>query len=53
MDVRDERSVADGIAATSDALGGIDVLVNNAGIGMRSVNRRFMNGPAAVLDRGT
>jgi NAD(P)-dependent dehydrogenase (short-subunit alcohol dehydrogenase family) len=45
MDVRDEQSVADGIAAASDALGGIDVLVNNAGIGMRTVNPRFMSDP--------
>jgi NAD(P)-dependent dehydrogenase (short-subunit alcohol dehydrogenase family) len=45
MDARDERSVADGIAAATDALGGIDVLVNNAGIGMRTVNRRFMTDP--------
>jgi NAD(P)-dependent dehydrogenase (short-subunit alcohol dehydrogenase family) len=45
MDVRDEQSVADGIAAASDLLGGIDVLVNNAGIGMRTVNRRFMTDP--------
>jgi NAD(P)-dependent dehydrogenase (short-subunit alcohol dehydrogenase family) len=45
MDVRDERSVADGIAAAWEALGGIDVLVNNAGIGMRTVNRRFMSDP--------
>jgi gluconate 5-dehydrogenase len=45
MDVRDERSVEDGIAAARDALGGIDVLVNNAGIGMRTVNRRFMTDP--------
>ena len=33
MDVRDETSVADGVAAARGALGGIDVLVNNAGIG--------------------
>ncbi len=45
MDVRDARSVADGIAAATDALGGIDVLVNNAGIGMRTVNARFMTDP--------
>jgi NAD(P)-dependent dehydrogenase (short-subunit alcohol dehydrogenase family) len=45
MDVRDEQSVVDGIAAARDALGGIDVLVNNAGIGMRTVNRRFMTDP--------
>jgi gluconate 5-dehydrogenase len=45
MDVRDEQSVAGGMAAASDALGGIDVLVNNAGIGMRTVNRRFMTDP--------
>jgi len=45
MDVRDQQSVEDGIAAASDALGGIDVLVNNAGIGMRTVNRRFMTDP--------
>jgi gluconate 5-dehydrogenase len=42
LDVRDEASVA---AATAEAwarLGGIDMLVNNAGIGMRTVNPRFM-----------
>jgi NAD(P)-dependent dehydrogenase (short-subunit alcohol dehydrogenase family) len=45
IDVRDEQSVEDGIGAAWDALGGIDVLVNNAGIGMRTVNRRFMTDP--------
>jgi gluconate 5-dehydrogenase len=45
VDVRDERSVENGVAAASDALGGIDVLVNNAGIGMRTVNPRFMTHP--------
>jgi NAD(P)-dependent dehydrogenase (short-subunit alcohol dehydrogenase family) len=45
MDSRDERSVADGIDAAREALGGIDVLVNNAGIGMRTVNPRFMTDP--------
>ena len=45
MDVRDEASVADGVAAARAALGGIDVLVNNAGIGMRTVNPRFLTEP--------
>lgn len=45
MDVRDEQSVADGIDAAREALGGIDVLVNNAGIGMQTVNPRFMTDP--------
>lgn len=41
MDVRDERSVADFIGRARDRLDGIDVLVNNAGIGMRTVNANF------------
>jgi NAD(P)-dependent dehydrogenase (short-subunit alcohol dehydrogenase family) len=45
MDVRDEQSVQDGATAALGALGGIDVLVNNAGIGMRTVNPMFMTDP--------
>jgi NAD(P)-dependent dehydrogenase (short-subunit alcohol dehydrogenase family) len=45
LDVRDERSVAACIARARDAWGGIDTLVNNAGIGMRTVNPRFMSEP--------
>jgi NAD(P)-dependent dehydrogenase (short-subunit alcohol dehydrogenase family) len=45
IDVRDESSVAKGIAAAWERLGGIDMLVNNAGIGMRTVNPRFMTEP--------
>jgi gluconate 5-dehydrogenase len=45
MDVRDEESVERGVEKTVAALGGIDVLVNNAGIGMRTVNPRFLTDP--------
>src|SRR5215204_6153035 len=45
LDVRDERSVAACIARARDTWGGIDMLVNNAGIGMRTVNTRFMSEP--------
>jgi NAD(P)-dependent dehydrogenase (short-subunit alcohol dehydrogenase family) len=45
MDVRDSDDVARGVEAARAALGGIDVLVNNAGIGMRTVNPRFLTEP--------
>jgi gluconate 5-dehydrogenase len=45
LDVRDERSVAACVDRARDAWGGIDMLVNNAGIGMRTVNPRFMSEP--------
>ena len=41
LDVRDERSVAVFVDQACERLGSIDVLVNNAGIGMRTVNARF------------
>jgi NAD(P)-dependent dehydrogenase (short-subunit alcohol dehydrogenase family) len=45
MDVRDEAEVARGVDSAVAALGGLDVLVNNAGIGMRTVNPRFLTDP--------
>jgi NAD(P)-dependent dehydrogenase (short-subunit alcohol dehydrogenase family) len=45
LDVRDEGSVAACVDRARDAWGGIDMLVNNAGIGMRTVNPRFMSEP--------
>jgi gluconate 5-dehydrogenase len=45
LDVRDEESVASAVAAAWSRLDGIDLLVNNAGIGMRTVNPNFMTEP--------
>jgi NAD(P)-dependent dehydrogenase (short-subunit alcohol dehydrogenase family) len=50
LDVRDERSVRAGIDAAYEELGGVDVLVCNAGIGMRSVNPRFMTDPQSFWE---
>ncbi len=45
LDVRDAASVRPAIEEVVGELGGIDVLVNNAGIGMRTVNPRFLTDP--------
>ncbi|GGR77148.1 hypothetical protein GCM10010169_21700 [Micromonospora fulviviridis] len=45
LDVRDESSVTRAVDEAWSRLGGIDMLVNNAGIGMRTVNPRFMTDP--------
>jgi short chain dehydrogenase len=41
----DESSMARAVDRAWSRLGGIDMLVNNAGIGMRTVNPRFMTHP--------
>jgi NAD(P)-dependent dehydrogenase (short-subunit alcohol dehydrogenase family) len=45
MDVRDAGSVKVAVAEAYRRLGGVDMLVNNAGIGMRTVNPRFLSAP--------
>lgn len=58
MDVRDPASVEAGVQEIHDLLGGVDALINNAGIGMRTVNPQFLTrtqpfyevAPAAFAD---
>ncbi len=45
LDVRDARSVEAAVGRTFEMFDGLDMLVNKAGIGMRSVNPRFMTDP--------
>jgi len=44
-DVRDETSVSRVVEQVWSRLGGLDLLVNNAGLGMITVNPRFMTEP--------
>jgi NAD(P)-dependent dehydrogenase (short-subunit alcohol dehydrogenase family) len=50
LDVRDESSVARAVDEAWTRLDGIDMLVNNAGIGMRTVNPRFMTDPQSFWE---
>ena len=50
MDVRDAASVAAGVDSAERWLGGLDMLVNNAGIGMRTVNPRFLSDPRPFFE---
>jgi gluconate 5-dehydrogenase len=45
MDVRSGAAIQTGVEEIYARLGDIDVLVNNAGIGMRTVNPRFLTEP--------
>jgi NAD(P)-dependent dehydrogenase (short-subunit alcohol dehydrogenase family) len=45
LNVRDEASVGRAVARAWSELGGVDMLINNAGIGMRTVNPRFLTDP--------
>jgi NAD(P)-dependent dehydrogenase (short-subunit alcohol dehydrogenase family) len=45
LDVRDVSSVSAAVDSAYGMLDGLDVLVNNAGIGMRTINPRFMTEP--------
>jgi NAD(P)-dependent dehydrogenase (short-subunit alcohol dehydrogenase family) len=50
LDVRDEVSVVACTDEAWDRLGGLDLLVNNAGIGMSTVNPRFLTDPQPFWD---
>ena len=50
LDVRDAGSVADAVDEAWSRLGAVDMLVNNAGIGMRTVNPLFMTQPQGFWD---
>lgn len=45
LDVREQQSVQACVDAVYERFGGVDVLVNNAGIGMRTVNPNFLTDP--------
>jgi gluconate 5-dehydrogenase len=45
LDVRDESSVDAAVEELYERLGRVDLLVSNAGIGMRTVNPRFLTDP--------
>ena len=50
LDVRDPAAVPRAVAEAWNRLGGVDLLINNAGIGMRTVNPRFMTQPQPFWD---
>jgi NAD(P)-dependent dehydrogenase (short-subunit alcohol dehydrogenase family) len=45
LDTRNQAAVSAAVQTAADHLGGIDLLVNNAGLGMRTVNPKFITEP--------
>ncbi|MCU4184593.1 SDR family oxidoreductase [Acidiferrimicrobium sp. IK] len=50
MDVRHPDSVEAAVAVLKSRWGGVDLVVNNAGIGMRTVNPRFFSDPRPFFE---
>ena len=50
LDVRSEQSVANAVAWVTAEWERMDVLINNAGIGMKTVNPRFMTAPQPFFE---
>jgi gluconate 5-dehydrogenase len=50
LDVRDPGSVSAAVDSVYGTFGGLDLLVNNAGIGMLTVNPRFMTHPQPLWE---
>jgi gluconate 5-dehydrogenase len=50
LDVRDESSVHSAVGEVYSQLGGVELLVSNAGIGMRTVNPHFLTDPQPFWD---
>lgn len=50
MDVRNETSIMDAVRWVENEWGRLDMLVNNAGIGMRTVNPAFLTDPIPFFE---
>lgn len=50
MDVRDEGSIADAVEIVKEAWGSLDVLVNNAGIGMGRISNDILENPVPFYE---